>query len=126
LYGADVAGSISGVLSTVAVGAVLAIAAAGVTYASIGDGPTIWEWDNKEEKRAHHKAMMATLKKVPKIAAIVFLSSSLTASIIPSKETVYAIAASEMGENVLNTQTGDKAVKALNAWLDRQITQEGH
>jgi len=45
-------------------------------------------------------------------------------SIVPEKETIYAIAASEMGETALNTETGSKAVKALNHWLDRQMTEE--
>lgn len=43
--------------------------------------------------------------------------------IVPSSGTLYAIAASEMGENVLNSETGGKAVEALNAWLDRQIAE---
>lgn len=42
----------------------------------------------------------------------------------PSRETIYAIAASEMGETALNSETGGKAVQALNAWLDRQIAGE--
>lgn len=41
--------------------------------------------------------------------------------VVPSQDTVYAIAASETGEEILNSDTGGKAVKALNAWLDRQI-----
>lgn len=51
-----------------------------------------------------------------------FFFGCIMGSIVPSKETVYAIAASEMGEKALNTQTGNKAVKALDSWLDRQIT----
>jgi hypothetical protein len=45
-------------------------------------------------------------------------------SVIPSKDAIYAIAASEMGETALNSETGGKAVQALNAWLDRQIAGE--
>ncbi len=52
------------------------------------------------------------------------LAAILLGSVVPSKETIYAIAASEMGEKALNTQTGGKAVKALNVWLDRQINGE--
>lgn len=48
----------------------------------------------------------------------------LVSSVVPSEETVYAIAASEMGEKALNSETGGKAVKALRAWLDRQIAGE--
>lgn len=41
---------------------------------------------------------------------------------VPSKDTVYAIAASEVGEEVVKSETASKAIKALNAWLDKQIT----
>jgi hypothetical protein len=47
------------------------------------------------------------------------------ASIMPSKETVYAVAASEMGEKVIKDphvmQTTGKAFKALDSWLDKQV-----
>ena len=45
-------------------------------------------------------------------------------AIVPSKSTIYAIAASELGEDVLKSETGSKALKALDAWLDRQIEGE--
>lgn len=41
--------------------------------------------------------------------------------ITPSQSTIYAIAASEMGEEVLESETASKAMKAVDAWLDRQI-----
>lgn len=44
-----------------------------------------------------------------------------TAVALPAKDTVLAIAASEMGERALNTPTAGKAFKALDAWLDKQI-----
>jgi hypothetical protein len=49
---------------------------------------------------------------------------AIVAAAIPSSSTIYAIAASEMGETALKSETGGKAVKALNAWLDRQIAPE--
>jgi len=50
-------------------------------------------------------------------AAIVFCA-------FPASGTLYAIAASEMGERVIQSETGDKAIQALNAWLDRQISDK--
>lgn len=41
---------------------------------------------------------------------------------MPSKNTVYAIAASELGEKVVASQLSAKAQKAIDAWLDRQIS----
>lgn len=49
-------------------------------------------------------------------------------NLLPSKETVYAIAASEMGERVLTDprvqQTTNKAFQALDRWLDEQIKED--
>lgn len=53
------------------------------------------------------------------------IALALIAAVIPSSNTIYAIAASEMGERALNTETGGKAVQALNAWLDKQISDKG-
>lgn len=52
------------------------------------------------------------------------IALAIMACLIPSKETVYAIAASETGESVLHSETGGKAVQALNAWLDLQIADD--
>lgn len=56
------------------------------------------------------------------------LSTVLVATVlvifIPNKSTIYAIAASEMGEDAMQSKTGGKALRALNAWLDRQIEGE--
>jgi len=53
-----------------------------------------------------------------------FFFGVVLGSIVPGKETVYAIAASEMGERAMNTQTFGKATQALNRWLDKQIQPE--
>lgn len=48
----------------------------------------------------------------------------VVAAILPTKDTVYAIAASELGEKVVASQLSDKAKKAIDAWLDKQIKGE--
>ncbi len=60
--------------------------------------------------------------RVLKVAFPMALAFWILSAVIPAKETVYAIAASELGETAINSPTGGKAVKALNAWLDRQIS----
>lgn len=60
---------------------------------------------------------LAVLRKYSLIALVIMAVSTP----IPSKETIYAIAVSEMGEKALATPLAGKATKALNAWLDRQI-----
>lgn len=52
------------------------------------------------------------------------IAFSVAIVLVPSTSTIYAIAASEMGEKVINTPTAGKAIKALDAWLDRQIDGE--
>ena len=59
--------------------------------------------------------------KTAKAIWIPMLVIAIVGAIVPSKDTVYAIAASEIGERVIQSETAGKAVQALNAWLDRQI-----
>lgn len=54
---------------------------------------------------------------------ITMIVSIIISVIIPSKTTFYAIAASEMGEQLIKTPTANKAMKALDAWLDKQIDE---
>lgn len=51
-------------------------------------------------------------------------AASILAVFTPTQNTIYAIAASEMAETALSTPTATKAMKALDAWLDRQIAPE--
>lgn len=53
-----------------------------------------------------------------------WLALALVASLIPNRDTLYAIAASEIGEEVVKSETAGKAMKALDAWLDHQIEGE--
>jgi hypothetical protein len=47
-----------------------------------------------------------------------FLLVFLIGSFIPDKKTVYLIAASEAGETVVHSETGQKAIDAVNRYLD--------
>ena len=47
---------------------------------------------------------------------------SLLVVFLPSKNTMYAIAVSEMGDQVLKSPTMSKVRKAIDVWLDKQIT----
>ena len=63
--------------------------------------------------------IMAPLSGYSIVTVMICVLLSVT---LPSRETVYAIAASELGEQVLNSDTGQRAGRALNAWLDKQIS----
>jgi hypothetical protein len=63
-------------------------------------------------------------RAVGKPLAVLVLPLVILLAAIPSSGTLYAIAASELGETALKSEAGGKAVQALNAWLDRQIAGE--
>ncbi len=54
--------------------------------------------------------------------AILTLLCWLIGTLCPSSETVYAIAASQMGEKALQSPVAIRATKALEIWLDKQIS----
>lgn len=58
-----------------------------------------------------------------KLTAAIFVLSLVT-TLIPSKNTMYAIAASQMGEQAVKSQIGQKTLGALEAWLDKQIEKK--
>lgn len=51
------------------------------------------------------------------IAIVLFFCGAFT----PDKNTVYAMAASQMGEKALKTPIAHKAEQALESWLNKQI-----
>lgn len=56
--------------------------------------------------------------------ALIAIAAMVSVNIVfPSAPTLYAIAASEVGEQVIKSPTATKAVKALDAWLDQQIAK---
>lgn len=112
IYLAGVSGNIGGVMIAVAV--VSGVVSAGCLVAS--GAIRIEAWDD-EEKRKSTQVLAASKKPI-----VICVAASIMAALIPSSETVYAIAASEMGERVIKSETGGKAVEALNAWLDRQVS----
>ncbi len=60
------------------------------------------------------------------ISALGFLTAFfwLAAALMPGKDTVYAIAASQVGEQVLTTPLAAKAEKAIEGWLDKQVAPQ--
>lgn len=63
-----------------------------------------------------------TWLKILRWSVISLAFFGLVKAVIPTKDTVYAIAASEVGEQVIESPTAKKAVDALNRWLDKQAT----
>lgn len=111
IYLAEASGSLSFVLGLAAV--VFLFAAVCKTLAVFCDD---FETGNPKTRRKGRIYFAAAFKFAAPLAA--------ASVVLPSSQTVYAIAASEMGEKALNSETGGKAIKALDAWLDRQIAGE--
>lgn len=57
----------------------------------------------------------------PLILIPVFL---ILIAILPSQSTVYAIAASQIGQKALEMPLANKAEQALESWLDKQIKDD--
>ena len=71
----------------------------------------------------HYFDLVKPFKAGPKLLALC-LGSLLVSAAIPDDETFYAIAVSEVGEEVVKSETAGKAVKALNNWLDAQLEEK--
>lgn len=123
IYFAGVADSVSGVFRGIGIAAAIASAATCLLAGFLNfDTPLILSRDDREavERRWERNKQLAN--KAIILLPCVAITTALFASFIPSSKTIYAIAASEMGEDVLKSKTGSKAIKALDAWLDRQIS----
>lgn len=47
----------------------------------------------------------------------------VSATLLPSKETIYAIAVSETGEKILQSEWGKRGGRAIEAWITKQIEE---
>jgi hypothetical protein len=54
---------------------------------------------------------------------LVFILMATLSALIPTKNTMYAIAASEMGEDVFKSRVGQKSLAAVELWIDKQLEQ---
>ena len=53
----------------------------------------------------------------------IFVVSLFGVILVPDKNTIYAIAASQMGEQALKTPLAQKAEQAVMAWMDEEIVK---
>lgn len=116
LYWGNVAGNMGGFL--VFAGIVLAICAVVATCAFFG----MLEGE-KDARRQEQKVVQASPFAFcfMMLFVLLALASWAAAAFCPSSTTVYAIAASQMGEQALKSPVATKAGVALEAWLDKQI-----
>lgn len=119
LYWIDVLGSLSAILS---VGSVLLIVALIATWIICGLG--IEDIHDNNARLAIRKERRAWTWRF----AIMSASCAVIASFMPSKGTMYAIAASQVGEQVVKSEAvqgmASDAQKALQQWIKKQIEPE--
>lgn len=114
LYLGNVAGNVGGLLTAI-----------GLMALVWGVIQVFLYWDTLAALR-YHPEMAEKLKPGRRVLSV-WLTGLLAAvlwmaaAMCPSQNTVYAIAASQMGEQALKTPMVGKASQALEAWLDKQI-----
>lgn len=109
LYSADLFSSLAVVLALSVLFTLIIVGCMVIIAAEMRD-------DDEDKPKAFNKA-----KKFLWLPVLCGLAWAL----IPSKDTMYAIAASEIGEDIITEVKGsevyNKANAALNVWLDRQL-----
>ena len=122
IYLADVAGSANGIAGVVMFASAFTAVGSGVGYLIMTSERHVYSWENakdvSEGRASLRNSFLNVLKKTPLVASI----AALLAIVTPDQNTLYAVAASQVGEQIVTSKTGEKAAKALDAWLDRQIT----
>lgn len=96
---------------------VLALALLGYTVTVIGASDMLKYSSNRE----YYLQIISHCKKVIKKLLVLGSVLLILIPLIPSKDTLYAIAASELGEQVLESEVGLKAQAAIKAWIDGQL-----
>jgi uncharacterized membrane protein YcgQ (UPF0703/DUF1980 family) len=87
---------------------------------------TLWYFFSATDKNSEHPTPPPP--RAAPLMYVLFIFFLVTSTAMPNRETVLAIAASEMGEKLANNahmvQTTNKAFAALDRWLDSQIAAE--
>lgn len=104
------------------IGAACIIGGAAFFIASYVMLDVVNSWSEDAEKKAAIKVF-----KNQRATSVFCMCSSFffffCGSLMPSQNTVLAIAASQFGEQMLHTKTVTLAEQALNSWLQKQITK---
>lgn len=118
IYLADVAGNAGYFFGWT--GAALLII--GITYfvCAFGFMSEVKKWDEPETKNKAIKVFKGQRRSSVVCVFFAFICWFI-AVLMPSQNTVLAIAASQAGEQLLHTKTANLAEQALNAWLQKQI-----
>jgi len=119
LYFADVVSGLDRFFGMVALLSVFVFVGVAIWYiASFHDYK---QWKGTEYEHVYTPTIQ---RQVLLLSLTVLLVSATCSSLFPSKNTMYAIAASEMGEKVLTSELGTKAQQAIEVWITQQIGEK--
>lgn len=131
IYLAETLGKLGGVSAAVMAVSSLALAAAVVQRIIVGvvasRGTTgCSDWQIREKESAQN--FLPTSKMLFRLAGVTCVLSAFLYIAMPSRGTVYAIAASQVGEQIATSEAvrglASDATKALQQWIKKQIEPE--
>lgn len=122
LYFADVLDNLRSAIIPVMVFGFMATVACTIAGILMHAGNYSWVTD---KDRDWYEARRASFASAARILWPAILLTIISFAFIPSKGTMYAIAASQVGEQVVNSETvkgiTNDATKALQIWIKKQI-----
>lgn len=74
-----------------------------------------------EAEEAPHGQECRTFIKLIRVRLLIPAAMVFVACLMPSKQLLYIAVGLNVGETVVNTEIGQKSVRALEAWLDKAI-----
>lgn len=113
IYWAGVCGNIGPIL-----GILSGLFFGSVVVKLIITGVTVADGYFHEEEKAN---LFGSLKNFTLLFLPLAVLLAFMAAFVPGKDTLYAIAASQAGEQILHSPTAGLAEQALDSWLKRQI-----
>lgn len=125
LYLADVAGSLKETI--IPLGGIILFASVPLTICGIAIHAGNHSWVPQADKDLW-EARRKNCAKLARTMVPVGLALLIFAALIPSKSTMFAIAASQVGEQVVQSEQvqgiASDATKALHQWIKKQIEPE--
>lgn len=78
----------------------------------------------KNQTNENEKNRIKSIVRLFKCASIICLCVSILLAVLPSKKTIYLTLGANVSGEIVNSETGRKALKVLNQKLDKLIEDE--
>lgn len=84
----------------------------------------IWTDSTRKEQQEKYTAFNQRGSGLISRGLAMLIVCGTVSVILPDRNTVYAIAASQVGEQIVKTEIASDATKALHSWIKKQIEPE--